>query len=317
MADLKPAYLVCGEDDAKIDAWRARVRRRAEEENGPGGLESLDARIDDPDAVAAALSTLTFGTGTRYVLVDGVEAWKAGQLEPLERELAAPPPDTVLVLIARGKPQARLAKAIAGAGGEQREYSAPKPWELPRWAAERAQEEGLRLDKEAARALVGIVGTSQQRLSREIEKLAIMAHPTTQLNAEQVERLAAGDAGAKAYDIADALVEGDLEATLRLTEEVVERGEAPGRLIYPMLNRLREVLGAAELIESGMPEGEVAKAMRLGWKAKRVLPYAKKADRDALERGLCALADLEVHMRNGDCVDDESGLTLALARAVG
>ena len=31
MAELKPAYLVCGDDDAKIDAWRARVRHRAEE----------------------------------------------------------------------------------------------------------------------------------------------------------------------------------------------------------------------------------------------------------------------------------------------
>ena len=24
VADLKPAYLVCGDDDAKIDAWRSR-----------------------------------------------------------------------------------------------------------------------------------------------------------------------------------------------------------------------------------------------------------------------------------------------------
>jgi DNA polymerase-3 subunit delta len=318
MAGLKPAYLVCGEDDAKIDAWRARVRKRAEEENGPGGLESLDGRVDDPDAVAAALSTLSFGTGTRYVMVDGVEGWKAAALAPLERELAAPPPETVLVLIARGKPQAKLAKAVESAGGELREYSAPKPWELPKWVAERAQEEGLQLDKAAASALVGVVGSSQQRLSREVEKLALMAHPTTQLNAEQVERLAAGDAGAQAYDIADALVDGDLEQTLRLTEDIVERGERPGRLIYPLLNRLREVHRASELLEAGVSEADVGKALKLRpWIAKRILPQAKKADRDALERGLCALADLEVHMRNGDCVDDESGLTLALARAVG
>jgi DNA polymerase-3 subunit delta len=318
VAALKPAYLVCGEDDAKIDAWRARVRRRAEEENGPGGLEALDAKTDGPDAVAAALSTLTFGSGTRYVLVDGVEAWKAGDLPPLERELAAPPPETVLVMIARGKPQARLAKAVEAAGGEHREYSAPKPWELPKWVAERAQEEGLRLDKEAARALVGVVGNSQQRLAREVEKLALMAHPETQLSAEQVERLAAGEAGAQAYDLADALVAGDRELTLRLAESLVERGERPGRLLFPLLGRLREVHRAGELLESGVSESKVASEMKLRpWIAKRIVPQAKKADRDALERGLCALAELEVRMRNGDCIDDESGLTLALARAVG
>ena len=44
MADLKPAYLIHGDDDAKIDEWRTRVRRRAEAEHGPGGLEMFDAQ---------------------------------------------------------------------------------------------------------------------------------------------------------------------------------------------------------------------------------------------------------------------------------
>ena len=66
MADLKPAYLVCGDDDAKIDAWRARVRRRAEEERGPGGLDAFDARAAEPAEVVAALTALTFDPGTRY-----------------------------------------------------------------------------------------------------------------------------------------------------------------------------------------------------------------------------------------------------------
>src|SRR3954451_12464508 len=156
MPGLKPAYLISGDDDAKIDAWRARVRRRAEEENGPGGLEIFDATSDPPEAVATALTTLTFATGgDRYLLADNVEAWKAGELDPLERELAAIPEGTVLVLIARGKPPAqRLAKAVEKAGGELREYAAPKPWEMPKWAIERAAEEGLQIDPEGAKALV-------------------------------------------------------------------------------------------------------------------------------------------------------------------
>src|SRR5918997_780565 len=121
-------------------ARRARVRKRAESENGPGALESFDAKQDPPEAVAAALSALTFGGGTRYVMVDGVESWKPAALEPLERELASPAPDTVLVLVARGKAPERLRKAVDQAGGELREYEAPKPRELPRWVIGRAAE---------------------------------------------------------------------------------------------------------------------------------------------------------------------------------
>src|SRR3954466_2079799 len=242
MPGLKPAYLISGDDDAKIDAWRARVRRRAEEENGPGGLETFDATTDAPEAIATALTTLTFATGgDRYLLTDNVEAWKAGDLDPLERELTAIPEGTVLVLIARGKPPAqRLVKAIEKAGGEQREYAAPKPWQLPKWAAERAAEEGLHLDQEAAKALVATVGTRQQRIAREVERLAILAHPHTQLSADQVRRAASGESQEQVYDLADALVAGDLQATMRLAEGLTSgAGESPSKLIYAIVRRLR------------------------------------------------------------------------------
>ncbi|MDQ3933528.1 MAG: DNA polymerase III subunit delta [Actinomycetota bacterium] len=316
MAALKPAYLVCGEDHAKIDAWRARVRRRAEEENGPGGLEAFDATTDPPEAVAASLAALTFGGGTRYVMVDGVESWKPAALDTLERELKAPPPDTVLVLVARGKAPDRLREAVEKAGGELREYEAPKPRALPRWVVERAADEGLQLDPDAARTLVAIVGSSQQRLQREVERLALLAHPHTTLNAEQIRRAVSGEASGQGYELADALVAGDLEQTLRLAERLVEQGDRPGRLVYPILSGLRRTLRAAELVDAGVSESQLAKELRTPpWLAKRIASQARRADRERLERALCAFADLEIRMRNGECVDDESGLTLALAKA--
>ena len=316
MAGLKPAYLVCGDDDPKIDSWRARVRRRAEEENGPGALETFDAATQKPDVVAAALATLTFAAGDRYVLVDGVEAWKAGELEPLERALAEVPEATVLVLVARGKPLARLCKAVEKAGGEQREYAAPKPWQLPNWAAERAAEEGLHLDQEAAKALVAAVGPRQQRLAREVERLATLAHPKTQLSADQVRRLACSEASQQVYDLADALVAGDVSASMRLAE-LLTRDESASRLVYPIVRRLRDVHRAAELLDSGVPETKVAAAMKMPpWAAKRTLAHAKRADRDALARALCAFADLEVELRGGGAgLDEETAFALTLARA--
>jgi DNA polymerase-3 subunit delta len=320
MPGLKPAYLISGDDDAKIDAWRARVRRRAEEENGPGGLESFDATSDPPEAIATALTTLTFATGDRYLLADNVEAWKAGDLDQLEREVGAIPDGTVLVLIARGKPPAqRLAKAIEKAGGELREYSAPKPWQMPKWAAERAREEGLNLDQEAAKALVATVGTRQQRLAREIERLAILAHPRVQLSAEEVTRLASGEATQQVYDLADALVAGDVAASLGLAERLTTSGDdRPSKLVYPIVRRLRDVHRAAELLDAGVPESKVAQAMKMPpWAAKRALAQAKKADREALARALCAFAELEIELRGGGVgLDEDTAFSLTLTRAV-
>jgi DNA polymerase III delta subunit len=320
VADLKPAYLICGDDDAKIDAWRARVRRRAEEERGPGGLETFDARAAEPPEIVAALTALTFDPGTRYVLVDDVGAWKAAQLEPLEAILAEMPPETVLVAIVRGKALKQLAKAVASAGGEVREYPAPKPWELPKWIVERGRELGLQVDQEAAKELVALVGVGQQRLSRELEKIALAIHPSTNVTVANVDDLAARDTAPQAYDLADALVAGDLKATLALAEQLESHGERPGRLVYPVVRRLREVHRAASLLDQGVPESRVGEALKAPpWLVKKTVARAKKADRAALERAICIFADLEIDMRGGGDLqlDEDTAFSLALARAAG
>jgi DNA polymerase III subunit delta len=318
VAELKPAYLISGDDDAKIDVWRARVRRRADEERGPGGLEAFDAGVSDPPEVAAALATLSFDPGTRYLLVDQVQAWKPAQLEPIEAALAELPPDTVLVLIARGKAQKPLVAGVKKAGGEAREYAAPKPWHLPKWATERAGEEGVQLDSETAKELVSIVGPNQQRLAREIEKLALAVHPATRIQLEDVERLAAGDASPGAYDLADALAAGDRREALAIAERIAAHEGKPGGLVWSIARRLREVHRAAALLEAGVPEGKVGEAVnRQPWLAKKIVARAKKADRATLEQVLCVLAEAEVDFRGGGelALDEDSAFSLALTRA--
>jgi DNA polymerase III subunit delta len=318
VADLKPAYLVCGDDDAKIDAWRARVRKRAEDERGPGGLEAFDARSSEPTEIVAALTALTFDPGTRYVLVDDVGSWKAAQLEPLEAILGDMPPETVLVAIARGKALKQLCKAVEKAGGDVFEYAAPKPWELPKWVVERGRELGLQVDPQAAKDLVAQVGAGQQRLSRELEKLALAVHPGTNVTPPDVEAIAAHDTSPQAYDLADALVAGDLKETLALAEQLDSHGERPGRLVFPVVRRLREVHRAASLLDAGMPEAKLAEALKAPpWLVKKTIARARKADRAALERAICIFADLEVDMRGGGDLqlDEDTAFSLALARA--
>jgi DNA polymerase-3 subunit delta len=318
VAELKPAYLVAGDDHAKIDAWRARLRRRAEHDSGSGAVEHHDAGVSGPEEIAAALGTLSLLGGPRYVLVDGVEAWKPTALAPLERALAAMPPVTTLVLIGRGKVAPGLAAAVEGTGGEVRSYEAPKPWKMPQWVAERAREEGLQLDADASKALVSVVGTGQQRLVREVEKLAVAAHPRTQLSAEDVRELASGEAPPQAYDLADAVVAGDASGALAIAEELRARDERPGRLVWPIVRRLREVHRAARLLDAGMAENQVAGALKVApWAAKRTIGQAKKADRIALERALCLFADLEVEIRGAGELDEDTAMSLTIARAAG
>jgi DNA polymerase-3 subunit delta len=323
VAALKPVYLVCGDDDVKIDAWRSRVKGRAEEESGAGTLEQHDSAAMPPDALAADLAALTFATGTRYILIDGVETWKAAALDPLEKALADMPPETVLVMVARGKAQARLCKAVEAAKGEVREYAAPKERELWRWTMDQAAEQQLKLDPDAARTLVTLAGPRQQRLAREVERLALLAYPEHHMSAADVAENAAGETSLQAYELADAVVAGDVNAALASAERLRAQGEAPSRLLYAAVRRLRDVHRAAELLDSGVGESDAAGKLGMPpWLAKRIIAQAKKSGRQSIEDAICVFAGLEIDLRGGGLradysLDEDTALSIAIVRACG
>src|SRR3954452_13461809 len=179
---FKAAYLIHGDDHGRISERRARLRALAEREGGASGAEIFEGEDSTPEAVAAALSAMTFATGRRFLIVDGVERWKdkevQAQLAPL---VAAMPPDTTVAFFAREEGRSKappaLHEAVKKAGGDISAESAVKPWELARWVRERARQLGLEMEPAAAQALIAHVGERQQRLQRELETLALEVGP--------------------------------------------------------------------------------------------------------------------------------------------
>src|SRR5262249_21182970 len=114
MADeLKPAYLIAGSDRPKVDRAVARLRSRFETD----AVELLDASETSGDDAAAACNTMgLFGAGTRLVIVEGVESWKAADVKAVAAYLKSPAPGTTLALVAGGREEEEPAPPTAGGG---------------------------------------------------------------------------------------------------------------------------------------------------------------------------------------------------------
>jgi DNA polymerase-3 subunit delta len=307
MPAFKPAYLIHGDDHGRISERRARLRSMAEAESGAQGVELFEGDAATPEAVAMALNSLTFAIGRRFIIVDGTERWKDKELEPLEAALKAVPPDTTVAFFAREesrvKAPAKLHDAVRKAGGDISAEQSVKPWELPKWVIARARELGLELQPDAARALVQHVGERQQRLLRELEKLALGGGGEggrAAIDATEIEALTAPSAERRAWSLADALVAGDVQAATAIYLTLRAQGERVPGLLYWMAQRVRMALDVAQAVEAGEPLAQIKRRLRMPSRAAdRLIADARRSGADSLREALVQIADLELASRGG------------------
>ncbi len=320
--EMHPLYLIAGTDGAKIDATRARLRARAERDGGSASLQVFEAGegrgAPDHEALLAAIPAMSLTESRRYLLADGVERWRDRQLEEVAAALPGLPPDLSVVLIARAKAPAKLARAVKAAQGEIHEFEAPKARDMPRALVADAKRLGFRLDPVAARMLVDRMGAGPQRLRNELERLALWAGEGGEVGGADLEAMIADTSEAVVWALSDALLERDAAAALRISERLVAQGENVTGLIYGLASRLRKACAAAALLEEGVPPAEVESKLGMHpYAAKQLVRRLRGVEVDELQEATIALADLEVWCRGGADYGDELALTLALRAAAG
>ena len=308
MPELKPAYLIHGDDHGAVAERRAGLRALAEREGGAGDVELLEGDTGTPAAVAQALQAMTLASGRRVILVEGVERWRQADVEKhLALVMADMPPETTLALFARedarAKAPAALHQAVAKAGGQVVAQMTAKPWELAGWVREQAARMNITLEGVAAKALVDQVGQRQQRLLRELEKLAMESDQmegAISVGVEDIEARAAHSAERKAFLLADALVAADgREATLTYLR-LREQGERLAGLTYTMAQRLRDALDVSMRLRAGESVATVKRGLRMPARAaERFVADVARSDPERLRRALGVLAELEIDSRGG------------------
>ena len=319
---MKPAYLISGDDEAKIARARGRLRDRAEREGGPGALEILDAgdgrRAPDVESLVGSLATISLISSQRYLLVDRIEGWGKADAKQAIEALGQIPPETTVALIAHGKAPAGLAKAVEKAGGEVLSFALPRERELPKQLVADASELGYELEPAAARLLVQRLGPRPMRLRTELERLALWAGEGGTVGIEELEAMISDTSEEAIWSLADAVVAGDEAETMRIAERLMSQGEALPRIVYSLAPRLRQALKAATELEAGRPASEVAKGLSMHpFAAKMLVSNVKGRSPEDLDASIRALADLELWSRGGSDYPERVAFTLTLRRAIG
>jgi len=311
--ELQAAYLIGGSDGPKVERAVARLRGRFE----PDAVELWSAETTTGgDAVAACNAMGLFGGGTRLVLVDGVEAWKAADVKAVGAYLASPAPGTTLALVAAElKKDAPLAKAVMGLGTVLLwDVTARK---IPQWVAEQFTLRQARAEPDACRLLVELVGSDLRELATEVDKLATWAG-TDAITADDVEALVAPRAESPPWALTDAWGARDVGGVLRAAERMLDRTGDPvsrvlPRLVGSLTKHVRNARAVQRLEEQGLTPAEAASQLGLKpFPAQKLYAQVRNFSASELDDALVRLAGLDHALKGGSRLASELELERAL-----
>jgi len=298
--DLKPAYLIAGEEHLLVleaaDALRARARALGYNER-----EVLDAETHfDWDALARAGASMSLFASRRLIdmrLPTG-KPGKEGS-DAIVEYCENLPPDTVLMIVANQWSKQQQAGAWVSAI-ERVGMALPvwplKPDELPDWIGQRMASRGLKPDRAAIEALADRVEGNSLAAAQEIDKLALL-HGSKPLDADTLEQLVTDSARFDVFKLVDAALEGDVARTIRVLQGLRAEGEQVPALMGWVLNQLQLIarlasspnLSSAFRNEHVWPARErvyrqaLSRADREHWE--KILIQAARVDRLSKGRG--------------------------------
>ena len=308
--ELKPAYLITGSDRPKV----VRAVRRLRDRVGAEAAEVLGAAETSGDEAVAACNALgLFGDGTRLVVVEEVERWRAADAKAVADYLTSPAPATVLALVGEGiKADSALAKACAKAG-EVLRYEAPRKRDLPGWVAEQFARRSARADADACRALAELVGDDLDALAVEVEKLATWAAGET-IGVRDVELLAVPRAETSVFSLTDAWGRRDVAAVLRACDSLLERSARELTGIAGLLaSHVGKVRACQALAAEGVRAREAAERLKMHpYAAEKAFGQAGNFTAVELQGATVRLAALDAALKGRSRLSGE----LELARAL-
>lgn len=319
---LAPIYLVTGDEPLQHAEVTDAVRRTAREQ-GYTAREVYEAARDfDWNRLNESAESLSLFADHRLVdlrLPTGRPGRDGGAA--LKAWAERPPEDTLLLVTApkleRQVMQGAWFKALAKAGVVIT-VRPPERTRLPAWIEARMRDRGLQPDRAAVALLAERIEGNLLAGAQEIDKLLLLNGPGP-VTAEAVAEAVADSARYGAFDLGDAVLDGEPDRVARIINGLLAEGTAAPLLVWALHRELAQLASVAARCAAG--EGEAAALRAVGvWERRQ--PRVRRAVRrfDAagwadLLAGCARLDRLAKGAAQGSFRDELIELALAAAGA--
>lgn len=261
-----PIYFFWGEDDFAIVQAVEEIRQTVVD---PDWLSFNYDKIfgEQESAIITGLNQAmspVFGSGSRLIwLVDTNLGQQCSKelLSELERTIPQIPSTSHLVFSASKKPDGRLKSTkLLNKHSKFQEYSLIAPWQtdtILQRVKEVAQQKGVKLTPKAEQLLATSVGNQTRLLYNELDKLSLYQHSETSvLDVEAIANLV-NPTTQNSLQLAEAIRNGAQTRALNLITELINRNEAPLKIVATLVGQFRTWTIVKLLLSQGESDTQV------------------------------------------------------------
>lgn len=204
--------------------------------------------------VLAACRSLGLFTSKVAVLVRGAELLdkRAEDKEELAKYAENPAPGATLVLKASEKLDGRSSfmKRMTKAA-KVLTYEPLKPWLAEKWVADRARQIGQRIDSDAVKLVVDLVGSSLMGLEQTLQQLSLYVGPGKAIGRADVENALAATRAHSIFELVDAIALKKATQAIRVVDAMLEQREYPPVILGAIVRHFRQLVDAKAIFDAG------------------------------------------------------------------
>lgn len=226
---LRPVTVVYGNDSYLVrESIQAVIRASFPDPESDASVTRFAGSTASLADVLDEVRTLPFFARNRLVIVDDADPFVTKYRKDLEAFVASPPaPGALLLQCKSWTSTTNLAKAIAKTGLVI-DCGSPREAELAPWLVDLARARfDTRLQRDAARQLIELVGPEPGILAAEVEKLAVYAGSSNKIERDDVVKLVGAGRVEKIWQCLDAATTGQSGEALAQLDRLLAAGEQP------------------------------------------------------------------------------------------
>ncbi len=246
------------------------LRKALDAAHGETETFSFEGKMANLADVLDELRSYALMQHHKIVVVDQADEYlkKDGFRQAMERYAGAPVDHGTLVFRSDTWNKGKLDKLIAKVGAVVK-CEPLKPVQAKGWVVKRCRaEHGCAIEPGAAGLLVDRLGPELMTLDSELAKLALMVEKGQAIERGLIEQVVGKSSDEKAWEVQEAVLSG---LSSRSAGPVVEKvrelldlaGHAEVLVMYFVADLVRKLNTAALMKGAGVPEGEIARAMKL------------------------------------------------------